>query len=412
MTKNQAYRLCKKLNNQGRDVSEHTLFNTTAPVFWNQCQTEANFLIHGGSANQRTAMLVEQLKDFRRRSSDAVVVLTGSALTEDAVTKAAKSGELGAAVVSSPRFPNYHPLHRLDPLHITRLLMDLAARKGYGDSARLENYINGFIRICQKYHIPSLDALIQLDRQYCATETLVQLGQASGIHRMTLDALLAYPEGAHILRNLLQIVKTTYKNIANPNAGKRTNLLTAVAAKQLICINVNSPDPWVMDRALAAELQQLLSSQSRFLLVLNDVPLYDAEGLYKQTIYAKNVSSAAHVGICTGSAHSWASAVPGTSDSAPSLLHNLQSVVMFHNPNENDGDTDQILQYLGQYDKHEVTVGGGHGANLFQLFPEGHWNVVHVGRVNRVEGATFAKYRILLKGHKGRHIDLYHDLKL
>ena len=66
----------------------------------------------------------------------------------------------------------------------------------------------------------------------------------------------------YAVKNLLQIVKTTYKNIANPNAGKRTNLLAAVAAKQLICININSPDPWVMDKALAAELQQLLSGIS------------------------------------------------------------------------------------------------------------------------------------------------------
>lgn len=412
MTKAQAQRECDRLNKKSREVTKHSLANANAVNFWNNCSSAGNSLISGGTEGQRADMLVRMLESCRSRSGDAVVVLTGSDVTEMAVTKAAQEGRLGKAVVSSPRYPNYHPLHQMDPTHICKLLMAVARQKNYGELEKLENYINAFVAIASRYYPPSLAVMAQLDAQCPQNQQLFRLGESARVGAEHLMAISSYPAGTKNLRNLLNLLSSTYQNISSPAGGKKANLLTCVSEKMLICVNVTSLHPQIMDLALAAELEQLMASRHPFTLVLNDVPLRDAEGLYKQVADAKNVYSWTQVGVCTQNAFSWAKSVSQANTPEDTLLKNTQKVVLFHNPDDSDGDLDEILKYLGTYLKHEVAVGGGHGAEPITLFHTGDWRVAAVGMHNRVAPEDLDGYGVLLKGHRGRYIDLYRGISI
>ena len=384
--------------------------NANAVDFWRNCGTEGNFLISGGSEGQRADMLVRMLENYRSRSTDAVILLTGSNMTVEAVIQAAKDKRLGNVVVSSRQYPNYHALYQMDSFHISQLLLAVARQKNYGDMDKLENYINAFIAVTKRYYTPSLAALQQLDQQFQDNQKLLKLAESSQVGEAHLRAISSFPAGTDNLRNLLRVLSSTYQCISTPDCNRKINMLTAVPKQMLICINVNSLHPRIMDLALAAELEQLMASQQRFMLILNDVSLCDAEGLFRQVDDAKNVCSRTHVGICTQNAFSWANSVPRASKPEEALLKNTQNMVLFHNPNDSDGDLDEVLKYLGTYLKHEVTVGGGHGPTLIPLLHAGNWQVTPVGMCNRVDPEDMNGFGVLLKGHRGRQIDLYRGM--
>lgn len=406
MLKFQAQQICNQMN-QSREVTVHTFGSANASNFWKNCSTGKNFLICGGSESQRSAMLVRMLEDHRARTGDPVIVLTGSAETEAAVIRSANDNRLGSVMVSSPSYQNYHALYGLNTDQMRKLLVSVARQKGYGDVDKMENYIDAFLAISNRYYPPSLAALVQLDNQFWENAQLQQLGKGSGLSSHQLEAISSYPAGTANLRRVLKDLVACFGNISTINCASKRNILTGVSSGMLVCIRVNSSDPQVLDLALAAELQQLMAQGRRFLLVLNDVFLSSAGGLYQQVLWAKNVSSSTHVGICVQNANAWAGTVPGEMDSANDLLKNTQNFALFNDAGDSDGDLNDILKYLGVYQKHEpIPAPHAHGPIITD------WVVAGAGSCSRVAPEDLNGMGILLKGHSGRRIHLYPNIHI
>ena len=411
MTRAEAQRMCDRLN-RSRDVREHTIGSADAARFCSRCPVGSNFLITGGEESQRTAMLLRLLSGIRQRSSIPVILLTGSALTERAVYQAATENRLGQARVFSPRSRDYHPLYRMSEVQISNLLLSIARQQGYRNTDQLAGYIRAFLAVVQKYHRLSLPALLALDRAAPTNEILCNMARACGAGFHHTEAIRSFPGGTPILHDLLELLSQAYGNLTHERCASGHDLSAGCSEGLLMCLRINSDQPEVLDLALAAELQRLLNEGRSFLLVLNDVPLCSAEGLYRQICSAKNVSSGTSVGICTADAAAWARQVTQAAEPENSLLSNTQTFVLFASGRENDSDLDGVLKYLGQFNRREVTAGGGHDAGLIHLFTSAHWEVSAGAPANRVRPQDLTGYRVVLKGHDGRNIHLYRSMTM
>lgn len=411
MTRGQAQRECDR-RNRPREVASHNIVNIDAAAFWRGCGLNRNFLINGGSEGQRANALVEMLVDFRSRSADAVIVLTGSDLTERAIVQAAREKRLPKTLVSSSTYRNYHALYRMELENMSELLMFVARQSGYGELDKLENYIKAFIAVSNRYYPPSLASLITLDKKYPQNSQILQLAKLAGVSREHVRAIESDPTATGKLRNILNRLLAAYKYISAPNCNSKFNLLTGTNAGAVMCIKVNSDNPDVLDMALAMELKQLMAANRRFLLVLNDMSLRNAEGLFRQVVEAKSASSNTCVGICVRNAGAWAATIHGVQNAQDSMLKNTQNFLMFNDNSDADSDLDDILKYLGQFPKYEVTMGGGHGAELIPILHHAEWTVACVGMRNRVAPEDLRGYGVLVKGHDSRRIHLHRSLQI
>lgn len=411
MTRGQAQRECNRLN-AARNVTEHHTFAANADNFWVQCSTDGNRVITGGDDQQRIDMLMSMLRDHRSNSADPVIVLTGSAEMEAAVIRDAKEQLLGKVSVSSARFRNYDPLRDMDPSQMKQLLVSVAQHKGYNSLDLLEHYIEGFLAVCSRSGRLSLSALVKTDRKYPTNKALFDCAEALRIAPDLRESIRNYPLGTQNLRSILRDLSSCYSGICDPDAPHAVGLSESVRAGRLLCIRTNSKLPQILDLALAAELQALYSNGQRYLLVLHDVPLISADGIYQQLTLDRNVSSRVRVAVCTANVCAWADTVQGISNAYDTLVKNIKTLALFYDANEADGNLDRLLHDQGTYLRFEVAMGGGHGAILLPILSHSNWNVVAVGMHDRVRPEDMNGFGVLLKGHDGRQIHLYRNITL
>lgn len=107
-------------NNRSRGVYE--LHSMKAERFWENA--DGNFMITGGTAEERQVQLACCLMAMRRKSNDPIILLNHEKNIEELLIRMATDGHLGRLAVFSPAYPNYEILYRAEPGIVSNMMVN------------------------------------------------------------------------------------------------------------------------------------------------------------------------------------------------------------------------------------------------------------------------------------------------
>lgn len=366
-------RRCQELN-RVRNVRKAG--SVSLRQFWEGAQ--GSFLITGGTEHTRAEALKERLF-LSMAHREPVYVLTESRVLEDLLISGIGACT-GVLQVSSEAYRNYHFFYGWDPGDIARFLIQAASLTGCA-SPEMPVYIRGFIEILQRSFVPSLAALTAL-AAYSDSE-IVQIGRQSGASPVALDQISHYAQAGVLFRMALEETAAVFQSLTAPDCDTGYNLAALRPQPDgVYLVNIRSRFPELTHAYFAMELQRVFSRTCPPRLVLNEVPLTDADPLSQAFRTAAGTSEA-------GASVRNAGMLPGETENA------FRTRLLLLDGGATDGELESALRPLGTYTHYEPVPGTG------GRFPFGsgmEWNLSpEPGRL-RVRPSDTAGYSAVLWG--------------
>lgn len=389
-------RKCRKINSENRDVQE---YRTPLQMsnFWNKTSGQ-NFLISGGTEEQRSQVLSSAIRDYRRRRRGPIIILNGSRSFESTLLPDLKKGSLGKAVVSSGNYQNYDLFYGLSD-YVIRDLILTAARDTVGTNiAALGDYTEAFLKVLQAKYTPdfhSMKALADLGDQQIA-----DFGASHGVAGRYLDYLRNGTAGS-TFRRTLEDLGGAFRTIHG--AGETgCNLSRMDHTDGIYLLWTNSGSTRLFNQVIARELEHLRDTRGiDYFLILNDTNLERNDPLFTVAERAKRQGSC---GICYGDVIS--EAPEGRERSI--FVDNFHSLVVLHSGAEDHTDQETILGKYGKYRHAEVVRGVGYGPGLFHAPGTA---APHAGmsyqEKQRVTVQDMKGFQIAVRGDRGDQVSLY-----
>lgn len=331
-------RRCRELN-RVRNVREAG--SVSLRQFWEGAQ--GSFLITGGTERSRAQALTERLFLGMERREPACV-LTESGVLEDLLISGI-GDRTGVLQVSSETYRNYHFFYGWDPVDIVRFLVQAASLTGCA-SPEMPVYIHGFIEILRRSFVPSLASLTALaaydDGQ------IAQIGRQCGASPVSVDQVSHYAQAGVLFRMVLEETAAVFQPLTTRDCDTGCNL-TALRLRSdgVYLVNIRSRFPELMHAYFAIELQRMLSRTYPPRLVLNEVPLTDADPL------GKVFRTAAQGTGETGASLRNVGMLPGETESV------FRTRLLLLDGGAADSELEAALRPLGTYTHYEPVPGTG-----------------------------------------------------
>lgn len=390
---------CELRNRGNRNVRE-----SGAPLRLNDYWSGAagqNFIITGGSESQRSRVLAAAVRAARRSFRGPLIILNGSDGFEKDFVPLAESGQLGAAVVSSPAYRNYDLFYGMSDISIRALFEKAGRKRGVSDLDALGDYTEAFLEILKCRYTPCLHSMSALAGQ--SDQEIARFGSAHQVNGVYLNHIKDGVAG----RAFRRILSDYGKAFSNIHCEKSTgfNLSQINGTDRTYLIWTNSESQELVNEVLAAELACLRDTKRiDYFLILNDVNLVDNDPL-KQTITVAKRKGA--LGVCCADVVSYV----GDKDFQEIIIGNTPSLLVLNSGAEDYQDQKTILAKYGTYRHFEATTEVGMSPGFFHRPGD---RTVHTGMTQyerqRVTVEDMRGYVAAVGGDRGDTVSLYRGI--
>lgn len=387
---------CELRNRGNRNVRE-----SGAPLRLNDYWSGAagqNFIITGGSESQRSRVLAAAVRAARRSFRGPLIILNGSDGFEQDFVPLAESGQLGAAVVSSPAYRNYDLFYGMSDISIRALFEKAGRKRGVSDLDALGDYTEAFLEILKCRYTPCLHSMSALAEQ--SDQEIARFGSAHQVNGVYLNHINDGVAG-RAFRRLLLDYGNAFSNIHCIGPTK-FNLSQIDQTDRTYLIWTNSESQELVNEVLAAELACLRDTKRiDYFLILNDVNLVDNDPL-KQTITVAKRKGA--LGVCCADVVSYV----GDTRFQEIIIGNTPSLLVLNSGSEDYQDQKTILAKYGTYRHFEATTEVGMSPGFFHRPGD---RTVHTGMTlyerQRVTVEDMRGYVAAVGGDRGDTVSLY-----
>lgn len=391
---------CELRNRGNRNVRE-----SGAPLRLNDYWSGAagqNFIITGGSESQRSRVLAAAVRAARRSFRGPLIVLNGSAGFEKDFVPLAESGQLGAAVVSSPAYRNYDLFYGMSDISIRALFEKAGRKRGVSDLDALGDYTEAFLEILRCRYTPCLHSMSALARQ--SDQEIAQFGSAHQVNSVYLNHIKDGVAG----RAFRRILSDYGKAFSNIHCEKSTgfNLSQIDRTDRTYLIWTNSESQELTNEVLAAELAYLRDTKGiHYTIILNDVNLVQDDPLKQVITVAKRKSA---LGVCCADVMAYV----GDESFQRIITGNTPSLLVLNSGFEDHEDQMNILAKYGTYNHFEPTREVGSSPGLFQWPGD---QTLHMGMIQferqRVTVEDMRGYVAAARGDFGDTVTLYRRIE-
>lgn len=386
---------CQKQNRQ-RNVRECRT-SLRLNDYWSSAAGR-NFIITGGAESQRSRVLAAAVRAARRSFRGPLIILNGSAGFEKGLVKLAQSGQLGAAVVSSPAYRNYDLFSGMPESSIRELFETAAQKRGVSDLTALGDYTEAFLEILKCRYKPCFRSMSALAGR--SDQEIARFGSTHQVNDVYLNHIKDGVAG-HAFRRILSDYGKAFSNIlCEKSTGFNLSQIGQTDRAYLIWTNSESQE--LVNEVLAAELACLRDTKrTDYFLILNDVNLVQDDPLKQAITVAKRKGA---LGVCCADVVSYV----GDKDFQEIIIGNTPSLLVLNSGSEDYQDQKTILAKYGTYRHFETTTEVGMSPGFFHRRGD---RTVHTGMTQferqRVTVEDMRGYAAAVRGDLGDTVSLY-----
>lgn len=382
-------RECDRMN-KDRDVDY--LHQLQADRFWEKA--EGNFVITGGTTEERQEQLIYCLKKLQRNGNAPIFLLNQCREIEKLLIQLATEGQLGKLAVFSPEYPNYELLYQAEAGLTADLLSDLAADKNKAD---LQLYADAFLEILSTEYPISLTSMLAFAGN--SDEDIAAFGIEHGAGDSAVQNIRHYADAGNYFRSILNRIYRAASGITVRSCDSHYNLIRAGQENRplIVLIDMNTQSPEFLYSCLAAELRTLLGMGCSFHLIFNELST-QLNAQMQSILQDVQIRSRCTAGICTENIAAWGR-------DTDRLMKNVNTTVILNSISWNIESLNVILGSFGIYQHYEPVLAKGNPAKLFAVLTDEHWTT-SVSERNRIRPIDMKNVHAVVKGHQGCHIAL------
>ena len=377
---------CKR-RNAARNVTE-----TKAIDAFDFCNnTKGNFLITGGEADKRASLILEYIS-ARSYGCPVVILSSSDVLEKKLIDNLAHIGK--TMTVISSRYKTYSCFFGMDDVEITKNLIETAQYLNLRNIESLFTFSEAFLKLLRKCgHIPELNSMRALIRN--DINILCNVAVQKSLDASDIDILKREKEGADIMKFVLGVIESAFKNVHSIRIDKRNSLIALSGKRDIVFISAKSEEQTVMNNILASEIRHLIGK--RLLVIFDEIPLANSMKL-RDTIENMRSKSNTDIGLSLVNANTWLGNDEEAYDKNSMIILPIQ---LGHK------DIDKLTDSFGTYMYHYVDV--DIPMEFGKLIHDKHF-VIKAEERKRVRISDLDNIGAILSGHNGKQILLARNI--